>query len=161
MEHHKIFPTHLFLINDFYKSDMTIMKKYISDLWVNRNYDSNWQTNSADLHKKKEFKYFSDLVVKTGKDICNTLGYDVKDLIITDMWANVLKQGEHHNVHTHSNNFLSGTYYLQSDKVETIRAIVPITYKNIMERDIFQWIITSVDLTNKYSTKKKLKYECN
>ena len=51
--------------------------------------------------------------------------------------------------------------YLHSDKVDTIRAIVPITYKNIMERDIFQWIITSVELTNKYSTKKKIKYECN
>ena len=116
MEHHKIFPTHLFLINDFYKSDMTTMKKYISDLWVNRGYDSNWQTNSADLHKKNEFKEFSELVISTSKEILNELKYDVEDVIITDMWANVLKSGEHHPAHTHSNNFLSGVWYLHSDK---------------------------------------------
>ena len=58
--------------------------------------------------------------MKTGKDICNTLGYDVEDLIITDMWANVLKNTEYHPMHTHSNNFLSGTYYLQSDQGASI-----------------------------------------
>ena len=33
MDHQKIFPTHLFLIDDFYNSDITAMKKYISDLF--------------------------------------------------------------------------------------------------------------------------------
>ena len=49
MEHQKIFPTNLFLIEDFYNSDTTAMKKYISDLWVNRDYDDRWQTKSADF----------------------------------------------------------------------------------------------------------------
>ena len=31
------------------------------------------------------------------------------------MWANVLKPGEMHSPHTHSNNFLSGVWYLESD----------------------------------------------
>jgi len=31
------------------------------------------------------------------------------------MWANVLKPGESHPPHTHSNNFFSGVYYAQSD----------------------------------------------
>ena len=35
------------------------MKKYISDLWANREYDNNWQTKSADLHKQKEFRSFA------------------------------------------------------------------------------------------------------
>ena len=34
------------------------------------------------------------------------------------MWASVLKNTEYHPMHTHSNNFLSGTYYLQSDQCE-------------------------------------------
>ena len=127
MQHQKIFATNLFLIDNFidindlrgtHSTDM--MKKYISDLWSKRDYDTNWQTKSANLQTKKEFKHFSNLVIETGKDVCKTLGYDVEDLVITDMWANVLRNTEHHPMHTHSNNFLSGTYYLQSDQGASI-----------------------------------------
>jgi uncharacterized protein (TIGR02466 family) len=114
IEHQKVFSTNLFVMEDFYKSDITAMKKYISDLWVNREYDVNWQTKSADLHKKKEFKEFADLIISTSKEILDELKYDVEDVVITDMWANVLKIGEHHPAHTHSNNFLSGVWYLHS-----------------------------------------------
>jgi len=114
MEHQIIFPTNLFLIEEFYNSDTTSMKKYIFDLWENRDYDDRWQTKSADLHKKKEFKEFAELVISTSKEIINELKYDVEDIVITDMWATVLKSGENHPAHTHSNNFLSGVYYLQS-----------------------------------------------
>ena len=120
MEHQLIFPTNLFLIEDFYNFDITEMKKYISDLWVNRDYDDRWQTKSADLHKQKEFKKFAELVISTSKDILNELKYDVEDVVITDMWATVLKSGENHPAHTHSNNFLSGTYYLHSDQGASI-----------------------------------------
>ena len=97
MEHQKIFATNIFLLDNFIPqvtasevSAVITMKKYISELWSQREYDDNWQTKSANLHTKKEFKHLSSLIVKTGKDICKTLGYDVEDLIITDMWANVL-----------------------------------------------------------------------
>ena len=120
MEHQIIFPTNLFIIDDFYNSDTTAMKKYISDLWKERDYDVNWQTRSADLHKKKEFKKFAELVISTSKEILNELKYDVEDIVISDMWANVLKSAEHHPAHTHSNNFLSGVYYLHSDQGASI-----------------------------------------
>ena len=116
MEHQIIFPTNLFIIDDFYNSDTIAMKKYISDLWKERDYDDRWQTRSANLHKQKEFKEFAELVISTSKDILNELKYDVEDIVISDMWATVLKSAEHHPAHTHSNNFLSGTYYLHSDK---------------------------------------------
>jgi uncharacterized protein (TIGR02466 family) len=119
-DHQKVFSTNLFVIDNFYNSDTTAMKKYISDLWVNRDYDVNWQTESADLHKKKDFKEFAELVISTSKDILNKLKYDVEDVVITDMWANVLKSAEHHPAHTHSNNFLSGAYYLHSDRGASI-----------------------------------------
>ena len=120
IEHQLIFPTNLFLIEDFYKSDTTAMKKYISDLWVNRDYDDRWQTKSADLHKQKEFKEFAELVISTSKEILDELKYDVEDIVITDMWATVLKSGENHPAHTHSNNFLSGVYYLHSSQGASI-----------------------------------------
>ena len=114
MDHQKVFATNLFLIDDFYNSDTTSMKKYISDLWVNRDYDDRWQTRSANLHKQKEFKEFAELVISTSKEILNILKYDVEDVVITDMWATVLKSGQFHPPHTHSNNFLSGVWYLHS-----------------------------------------------
>ena len=127
MEHQKIFYTNLFLLDDFVpqvtsteKQIVNDMKEYISDLWANREYDNNWQTKSADLHKQKEFKSFASLVLTTTKKIIDTLDYDVEDIMITDMWANVLKDSEYHPMHTHSNNFLSGTYYLQSDQKASI-----------------------------------------
>jgi uncharacterized protein (TIGR02466 family) len=120
MEHQKIFPTNLFLIEEFYHSDTNIMKKYIFDLWENRDYDNRWQTKSANLHKQKEFKEFTELVISTSKEILDKLKYDVEDIVITDMWANVLKSGENHPAHTHSNNFLSGVYYLHSSQGASI-----------------------------------------
>ena len=120
MEHQKIFPTNLFLVEEFYHSDTNVMKKYIFDLWENRDYDNRWQTKSANLHKQKEFKEFTELVISTSKEILDKLKYDVEDIVITDMWANVLKSGENHPAHTHSNNFLSGVYYLHSDQGASI-----------------------------------------
>ena len=120
MEHQIIFPTNLFLIDDFYNFDTSAMKKYISDLWKKRDYDDRWQTMSADLHKQKEFKEFSELVISTSKEILDELKYDVEDIVISDMWATVLKSEENHPAHTHSNNFLSGTYYLHSDQGASI-----------------------------------------
>ena len=116
MEHYKLFPTHLFVFDDFYKQDVGKMKKYISDLWKNRDYDNNWQTKSADLQKQSEFADFAKEIITTNKTILvKTLKYYVEDIVITDMWANVLKPGEMHPPHTHSNNYVSGVWYLESD----------------------------------------------
>ena len=116
MEHYKLFPTHLFVFDDFYKDSVGEMKKYISDLWKKRDYDTNWQTKSADLQKKVEFADFAKEIITTNKTILGkVLKYYVEDIVITDMWANVLKPGEMHPPHTHSNNFLSGVWYLESD----------------------------------------------
>ena len=127
MDHQKIFYTNLFVIDDFIqtatnaeKERIEGMKKYISDLWSKRDYDDNWLTKSANLHKQKEFKFFADLIILTSKRIIEQLDYKVEDITITDMWANVLKDSEYHPMHTHSNNFLSGTYYLQSDQKASI-----------------------------------------
>ena len=47
------------------------------------------------------------------------LGYQFDDIKITDMWANVLKPGEYHAPHTHSNHLFSGVYYVQSDDLSS------------------------------------------
>jgi len=79
------------------------------------------------VYSKEKYNYeilgnqrISDQTIISIIDFKKNRKYDVEDLIITDMWANVLKHNEHHPVHTHSNNFLSGTYYLQSDQGASI-----------------------------------------
>ena len=153
MEHQKIFPTNLFLIEDFYKSDTTSMKKYISDLWVNRDYDDRWQTKSADLHKQKEFKEFAELVILTSKEILNILKYDVEDIVITDMWATVLKSGENHPAHTHSNNFLSGVYYLHSTQGASLMFRDPRPAADVILPKIKESIIANASLLS-YASKQ-------
>ena len=116
MEHYKLFPTNLFVYDEFYKQDVGDMKKYISDLWNKRDYDNNWQTKSADLQKQTEFAGFAKDIITANKTIISkVMKYYAEDIVITDMWANELKPGEMHPPHTHSNNFLSGVWYLESD----------------------------------------------
>ena len=153
MEHQIIFPTNLFIIDDFYNSDTTAMKKYISDLWTNRDYDDRWQTRSADLHKQKEFKEFSELVISTSKEILDELKYDVEDIVISDMWATVLKSEENHPAHTHSNNFLSGTYYLHSDQGASIMFQDPRPAAGVILPRIKESTITNANLLT-YASKQ-------
>ena len=42
------------------------------------------------------------------------LEYEYDKLEMTSMWGNYLKPGEFHPPHTHSNNFISGVFYLLS-----------------------------------------------
>ena len=47
--------------------------------------------------------------------ICDSLGIDLssyESVEITDTWGNLLKKGEHHPIHTHSNHVFSGILYL-------------------------------------------------
>ena len=48
------------------------------------------------------------------KDYMKELKYEYDSLEITGMWANRLYDGDAHPPHTHSNNFLSGVYYLRA-----------------------------------------------
>ena len=118
--HHKVFATNIFVLDDFLTESVhTEIKKYIELLWNERSYDDNWQTD-PDLHTKPAFKPFVDLILNTNREVLKTLDYKVENIVIPDMWASVLRPGETHPPHTHSNNFLSGVYYVYSDKAAGI-----------------------------------------
>ena len=63
--------------------------------------------------------YFSNLrskVHEVSEQYLDDLQYEFESLEITGMWANMLYEGSIHAPHTHSNNFLSGVYYLNTNK---------------------------------------------
>ena len=69
-----------------------------------------------DIYKISYFKHFKDIIITLNKSVLNKMGYEYEDVIITGMWGNLLFPGQNHAPHTHSNNFLSGVFYLQGDK---------------------------------------------
>ena len=67
-----------------------------------------------DLHRISFFRPLADKVLEYSKKILKDGGYEFDKIEITNMWGNLLSKGQSHAPHTHSNNILSGVYYLQS-----------------------------------------------
>ena len=120
MERQKIFSTNIFIEDNFIQPQrLPAMQEEIERLYKQRTYSDNWQT-SPDLDKEDSsgaFKWFAKDISKAAFNIFDTLDYNVDEIEITGMWGNVLRPGEAHQTHTHSNNFLSGVFYLSSDGV--------------------------------------------
>lgn len=67
-----------------------------------------------DLHTISYFRPLAEKILETSKTILTNSGYEFENVEITNMWGNILGAGNSHPPHTHSNNILSGVYYLQS-----------------------------------------------
>ncbi len=115
MDHQKVFSTHIFIKDNYLAPQrLPAMQQEIRNLHKLGYTNNNWQTG-PDLDKSQPFSWFAQDIGKTAFDIFDKLNYNVQDIEITGMWGNILKPGETHPPHTHSNNFLSGVFYLESD----------------------------------------------
>ena len=115
MDHQKVFSTHIFVKDNYLTPQrLPAMQQEIRNLHKLGYTNNNWQTG-PDLDKSQPFSWFAQDIGKTAFDIFDKLNYNVQDIEITGMWGNILKPGETHPPHTHSNNFLSGVFYLESD----------------------------------------------
>ena len=109
---HKCFPTTIYqfeyhpLVDDYANMEM-----HVSETRKNYRYHTD-----DDLHKQLQFIKLREKIYEVSKQYFNNLEYEYDKLEITGMWANKLYQGDAHPPHTHSNNILSGVYYLKSDK---------------------------------------------
>ena len=112
MDHQKVFSTHIFVKDNYLAPQrLPAMQEEIKNLYEHK---TNFQTGPI-LDQTEPFKWFAQDIGKTAFDIFDKLNYNVQDIEITGMWGNILKTGETHPPHTHSNNFLSGVFYLESD----------------------------------------------
>ena len=108
---HECFPT---VISEFsYHPDKLTQKQmteYIKEVKKNHKFHTD--------DKLHNMSYYTDLrnaVLVANEDYVKKLGYHYEHLEITGMWANYLYEGDVHPPHTHSNNFLSGVYYLEAE----------------------------------------------
>ena len=104
---HKLFPT---VVSEF-KYDMDISEHNIVMREL-RLSESNTITQTKDNLNKK-IPLFKKNVFEVTEKICRESKYLYDTLEMTGMWANMLKKGESHPPHTHSNNIFSGVYYLE------------------------------------------------
>ena len=109
---YKCFPTIIYGF-EYHPSidDYKNMKTHISETRQKDRYHTD-----DDLHQLSYFIKLKETIYDVAKQYLNNLEYEYDKLEITGMWANKLYQGDAHPPHTHSNNILSGVYYLKSDK---------------------------------------------
>ena len=112
---HEIFPTIVYEFNCGFDAlsrlDVSQMNAYII---ANENEDIVNQSKDG-LYMLSTFKKLTDIIYEQNKRCLNDLGYKFDDIEITGMWSNHLKPNQSHPPHTHSNNFLSGVFYLDSE----------------------------------------------
>ena len=110
---HNLFPTvvHQFTL-DISSFDKKQMILYVNEGKLKPN---GMKQTEDDVHKISYFKNFKDEIITLNKTILDKLEYEYEDILITSMWGNLLFPSQTHSPHTHSNNFLSGVFYLQSD----------------------------------------------
>ena len=105
---HKIFPT---IVSEF-KHDMDSEEHGIVLKELRSSKTNGILQTKDDLHKKLHL--FKTKVFETTEMVCKESKFLYDTLEITGMWANMLKKGDSHPPHTHSNNVFSGVYYLES-----------------------------------------------
>ena len=76
--------------------------------------------HSHDLSNRSEIKEYTDYIGNKSWEFLDWMGYDLKDhtLVFTSLWAQEFPKdgGGNHNAHIHSNNHVSGFFYLKVDK---------------------------------------------
>ena len=110
MKIHRIFPTVLteFSYDISNEEELLVHKefdrfKYHSDVFT--------VNTITDLHI--HIPQFAKFIIDTSNTILtDTFKYSYDSIEITNMWANKLTKGQAHTPHIHSNNILSGVYYL-------------------------------------------------
>ena len=74
-----------------------------------------WPHQTSDgLHQLSSFTKLTEKIYEVSKHYLDDLQYEYDRLEITGMWGNKLDEGGSHPPHNHSNNILSGVYYLKS-----------------------------------------------
>ena len=134
MKHDKLFSTHVFLFDDvLFSGDILNIRKDITSSYNQET--KNWQSK-ANLQKNIKYNLLSEKIVENTKKVFDTLSFEYQGFSITDMWSNVLKPGETHRPHTHSNNILSGVYYVEAQQTSGIIFSDPRPQAGVIQPDV-------------------------
>jgi len=120
-QQYKLFPTSVFSFKGRGVKDWDLKEYFIKESSTSSN-EGNWQ-GRADLHKDEMFFPLVDNIIQATKAATEGLKYDNNGKSygyeITNMWGNILRKGQAHPPHTHSNNFWSGVYYITGSQKQS------------------------------------------
>ena len=130
---HEIFPTVIYQFNcgfdDLNQLDITQMNAFILS---NEKEDIVNQSKDG-LHLLSTFQNLKNIILEQNKKYLSDLQYEFDKIEITSMWSNHLKPGQSPPPHTHSNNLLSGVFYLHSESsASPIQFFDPRVQSNIL-----------------------------
>ena len=78
-------------------------------------YENDFKQSVYDLHTILEWKPTCDLILDYASNFLTNIGYEKRDLFITQMWANKYSVGEKIPPHIHTNSLLSGCIYFDNN----------------------------------------------
>ena len=140
VERHEFFPTCLYRFkHDFKDNELNSLTKHIEDnSLVEKNKQIIKITGSQpqnELHKIDTFANLTKTIIDATKTILEEQEY-MGEIEITNMWGNILRPQSQraHAPHTHSNNFLSGVFYLKtSDDTSPIQFFDPRPHSDVLK----------------------------
>lgn len=74
-----------------------------------------WQTDQ-NFHELEEMAFFRRMVQGSVTGALDFLKVEQRDFEITGCWANISGPAAPHKMHSHPNNYLSGVYYVKTQK---------------------------------------------
>ena len=74
------------------------------------------------------------------------MNYEYEGFNVTDMWSNVLKPGETHRPHTHSNNILSGVFYVDAEQTSGIIFTDPRPQAGVIQPDVTKQFVDNANV---------------
>tara|TARA_Y100000004_G_scaffold9420_1_gene10279 strand:- start:233 stop:838 length:606 start_codon:yes stop_codon:yes gene_type:complete len=147
MQYYKesIFPTDVFIFDNILEVEYIDSMRNDVILSSKQNSRENWQSE-PNIHTFPKYKALSNKIVECSKVVFNDKKYEYDTFEITDMWSNILRSGEFHRPHTHSNNILSGVYYVESDEAANIRFYDPRPQANVLSPKVKEFDKTNSSL---------------
>ena len=143
MKHDKLFPTHVYLFDNVIDDNSLLQIRKDITLTVNFT-TKNWQSK-ANLHKNVLYDKLTHKIVENSKKVFDSLQYEYHGFNITDMWSNILKPGETHRPHTHSNNVLSGVFYVEAKQTSGIIFTDPRPQAGVIQPSVTKQVIDNAN----------------
>lgn len=116
-----IFPTCVWkvqLTSAYHKSINSTILRTINDIkpdWAEIPPGGSWQSGQ-DLHHREQLVDLVSCIHKTAQTVLRFLKVGDNAIEITSCWENINASGAAHAIHSHPNNFLSGTYYVRTHR---------------------------------------------
>ena len=144
MKHDKLFSTHVYLFDNVIDNNSLLQIR--KDITSSYNQTTkNWQSK-ANLHRNKLYDKLTNKVVENTKKVFDSLHFEYQGFNITDMWSNVLKPGETHRPHTHSNNILSGVFYVDAEQTSGIMFTDPRPQAGVIQPDVTKQFVDNANV---------------